>query len=110
MSDLGLDHPAGIMARLVEIESDLANRQIPLESSCRQWYGAKREQERVKARALLSSDEKFVAEKRARAELAAYDVEHSASEAEYVAVKAVVDVLSERASICQSLLRAHSRA
>jgi|HubBroStandDraft_6_1064221.scaffolds.fasta_scaffold1423265_2 hypothetical protein len=98
------------MHRLAEIETDLASRQNTLESAARDWYGAKREIERAKAQALLGSEEKFVAEKRARAELAAYDVEHAASEAEYVAVKAVVDVLSERASICQSLLKAHSRA
>lgn len=97
------------MHRLTEIESDLAFRQNTLESAARTWYGAKREIEKAKAHAFLGSDEKFVAAKRAHAEIAAYDVEDAAAEAEYVAVKAVVDVLESRATICQSLLKAHGR-
>jgi uncharacterized protein YjbK len=107
--DLGLDHPAGIMNRLVEIESDLAIRQNNLESSARQWYGAKRDIEKEKAQALLGSDRASVTEKKAEADLAAYDVQGAASEAEYEALKAVVRVLETRATVCQSLLKAHGR-
>lgn len=110
MTDLGMDHPAGIMHRLVGIENDLAVRQNALEAAARGWYTAKREVERTKAVALLSSDEKSVTEKKAHAEIASHSVEGAECEAEYEALKAVVRVLETRATVCQSLLKAHGHA
>lgn len=105
-----LSSPALVMELLEGIERDLANRQNLYESAARGWYQAKREIEKVKATALLSSDEKSITEKKARADLAAYDVEGAAHESEYEAIKAVIRVLETRATVCQSLLKAHGRA
>ena len=105
-----LDHPAGIMRRLADIENDLAFRQNALEAAARGWYSAKREIEKEKAAALLASDEKSVTEKKAHAEIASYSVEGAEYEAEYEALKAVVRVLETRATVCQSLLKAHIQA
>ena len=105
-----MDHPAGIMARLVAIEGDLATRQNSYESAASGWYTAKRDIEREVARAVVNADlGGTVTERKAQGALDAYDVEGAASEAEYEALKAVVRVLETRATICQSLLRAHGR-
>lgn len=97
------------MRRLTEIENDLAIRQNSLESAARGWYSAKRDLEKTRAQVLLGSDRATVTEKKAEADIAAYDVEGAASEAEYEALKAVVRVLETRATVCQSLLKAHGR-
>lgn len=98
------------MRRLTEIEGDLALRQNALEAAARGWWSAKREIEKAKAVALLSSDEKSVTEKKAQADKAAYGVDGAEYEAEYEALKAVVRVLETRATVCQSLLKAHIQA
>lgn len=97
------------MQRLEAIERDLAERQNLYESAAQRWYDAKRWIEKQRAKALLSSDESTVAEKRAQADLAAFDVEDATSEAEYEALKAVIRVLETRATVLQSLLKAHGR-
>lgn len=98
------------MQRLEGIERDLAMRQNTYESAARNFYTYKREVEHERARALLSAPQTSVTEKKAHAELEAYDVEGAGHEAEYEALKAVIRVLETRATICQSLLRSHGRA
>lgn len=104
-----LSHPGVVMARLEEIERELAERQNAYERAARYWYQAQREIGRVKATALLTADEKSVTEKKARGDLAAYGVEGAECEAEYEALKAAIKVREQRAMICQSLLKAHGR-
>lgn len=105
-----LDSPAEVLRLLSSIEADLANRQNAYESAAGTWYAAQREMKRKAAHALLGSDASSVTEKKAEADLAAYDVEGSAREAEYESLKAVIRVLEQRASICQSILRAQGRS
>lgn len=105
-----LSHPAAIMHRLEQIERDLASRQNAYESAAGRWYEAQREIGRLRARALLTSDAKSVTEKKAEGELAAYDVEGAAAEAEYESLKAVIRVLEQRAMIGMALLKAQGRA
>ena len=100
-----LDHPAGIMRRLTEIENDLAIRQNTLESAARRWFLVKRDLERDRALKTLQSTAKTITEKRVQADAAVFDLD--GAQAEYEAVKAVVRVLETRASIAQSLLKAH---
>lgn len=104
-----LSHPGVVMSRLAAIENDLALRQNSYESAAGRWYGAKRDIEKTKATALLTADEKTVAEKRARGELAAYDVEGAVYEAEYESLKAVIRVLEQRGMILMALLKAQGR-
>lgn len=100
--------PAGVMARLTEIENDLATRQNALESAGRKWVIAKRDREKARAVAFLSA-QGTVAERNAIAdELTALDGKNE--EAEWEALRAVVRVLETRASIGQSLLRSMGRA
>ena len=108
MSD-EFDSPALVMHRLQAIERDLALKQNEWESVTRQWYDAQREMGKIRAEAMLVASEKYVAEKKARAELAAYDVPGAESQGEYEALKAVIGVLDKRAMINQSLLKAHGR-
>ena len=105
-----LSNPAAVMDRLAEIENDLAERQNLYEAAASRWYVARREIERTRARALLTATEDSVTEKKARADLAAYNVEDAASEAEYEALKAVIRVLETRATIGMSILKAQGRA
>lgn len=111
MSDhVDTSHPAALMSKLTEVERDLAERQNTLEDAARRWYKAQREIGKRKASALLTSDKSSVTEKKAEGDLAAYEVEDSAQEAEYEAIKAFVRVLEQRAMILMSLLKAHGRA
>jgi vacuolar-type H+-ATPase subunit I/STV1 len=105
-----LTEPSAVMARLASIENDLAERQNDYEEAARSHFDVVREQKKAWATALLTADAKSVTEKKAQGEVAAYYVEGGETEAEYQALKAVVEVLSERASICQSILKAQSRA
>ena len=102
-------HPGAVIDRLAQIENDLAERQNAYEAAARSWYAAQREIGRVKARALLTSPKASVTEKKAEGDLAAYDVEGAASEAEYEALRAAVKVLETRATIGMSILKAQSR-
>lgn len=102
-----LSDPAAVMARLEEIEHDLALRQNELEEAAFCWFKAKRDREKQRAEAFLGA-EGTVAQREALADLEAANVgaEHEAS---YEALKAVCRVLETRASIGQSILRAQSR-
>lgn len=107
--DLQLDSPAIVMSRLSEIERDLAQRQNLYEDAARDWYAAQREIKRVYARALLSSSAASVTAQKAEADLAAYDIEAGAHEAEYEALKAVIRVLEQRSMILMALLKSQGR-
>jgi ectoine hydroxylase-related dioxygenase (phytanoyl-CoA dioxygenase family) len=96
------------MARLAEIENDLAVRQNALESAGMAWFKAKRDREKARATAFLRAAG-TVAERSARAEEETA-VDGMNEEAEWEALRAVVRVLETRASIGQSLLRAQGRA
>jgi hypothetical protein len=103
-----LSHPGAVMARLEEIDADLAIRQNTLESAAKKWFTAKREKEKARAVAFLSA-QGTVAERAAKAdEQTALDGKDE--EAEWEAVKAVVRVLETRASIGQSILRSQGRS
>lgn len=106
MSDLS--HPAAVMARLAEIENDLAVRQNVLESAATTWFKAKREKEREWAKEFLLQ-EGTVAERKAVADAETAYIGREA-EAEYESLKAVVRVLEARATIGQSILRAQGRS
>jgi len=105
---MSLSTPAQVMARLEEIESDLANRQNVLESAASQWFVAKRDREHKRAVEFLKA-EGSVAERNAIADRVTAR-EGAQQEAEYEALKAVVRTLDTRASIGMSLLRAQGRA
>jgi hypothetical protein len=108
VADLTLDNPHAVLARLEEIERDLAYRQNVYESAARNWFLAKRDLERERAIELLAN-QGTVAERQAHADRATSTI-GATERAEYEAIKAVVDVLSHRASILQSVLKAHGRA
>lgn len=101
--------PADIMGRLEEIERDLGTRQNEYEAAAEAWHRAKRDKEKQWASAYLAHDKaKHVTDRKAAAILASEDIGRE-DEARYVALKAAVEVLTTRASIGQSLLRAHGR-
>jgi hypothetical protein len=95
------------MARLADIEKDLAERQNVLESAARKWFMAKRDKERARAVAFLGATG-TVAERQAIADRDTA-LHGKQEEAEWEALRAVVRTLEARASIGQSLLRAQSR-
>ena len=102
-----LTAPSLVIARLQEIEQDLAVRQNALEAAASSWYRLKRDQERLYAVEFMKA-QGTVAERTARAkELTALIGRQE--EAEYEALKAVCRVLETRASIGQSILRVQSR-
>jgi hypothetical protein len=102
-----LTHPAAVMARLAEIENDLAVRQNALEAAGMAWFKGKRDKEFRFATAFLGA-EGTVAERRAIAdrETALYARGY---EAEWEALRAVVRVLETRANIGMALLKAQGR-
>ncbi len=102
-----MDAPHIVLARLDEIERDLAARQNVFESAARSWYRAKRDKEHARAVAFLSA-EGTVAERQAHADVQTA-LHGRNDEAEYEALKAVIRVLETRASIGQSVLRAQQR-
>jgi hypothetical protein len=102
-----LDNPGAVVGRLQEIEQDLAVRQGALEHAALSWFRAKRDREHRRAVAFIKATG-TVAQRSAEA-----DQETSllgvAEEAEYMALKAVIEVLATRASIGQTILRTQVR-
>lgn len=96
------------MARLAEIENDIASRQLAYESAARNWAIAIREQKRHRALIFIEA-EGSVAERNAIADRETA-LDGKEAEAEYVALRAVMQTLDSRASIGQSILRAQGRA
>lgn len=98
-----MDSPGLVIARLEEIEHDLALRQNTFEAAALAWFKAKRDKEKARAVAFLGASG-TVAERQAIADReTALDGKNE--EAEYEALKAVVRILETRASIGQSVLR-----
>lgn len=108
MSATDLTSPNAVMARLAEIENDLANRQNLLEEAALDWYRAKRDREKARAVQFLSA-EGTVAERQAIADRETA-TDGKQEEALYESLRAVVRTLETRASIGQSLLKAQGRA
>jgi hypothetical protein len=105
---VSLSDPGNVLARLEEIENELALRQNLVESAARKWFIGKRDKEHKRAVAFLSA-EGTVAERSAIADretalMGAQD------EAEYESLRAVIRTLECRASIGQSVLRMQNRA
>jgi hypothetical protein len=102
-----LDNPGAVIGRLTAIEQDLAVRQGALEAAALAWFRMKRDREHKRAVAFIKA-EGSVAQRSAVA-----DQETSllgvAEEAEYMALKAVIEVLATRASIGQTILRTQVR-
>lgn len=95
------------MERLEEIERDLAERQNEYADAAERWHRANRDKEKTYAEAYLAAAGAVTDRK-----VAAIDASShigTDDEARYVALKAAVNVLETRASIGQSLLRAHGR-
>lgn len=102
--------PAEIMLRLEEIERDLADRQNEYETVADEWMRRKRDKELAWARAYtLASAAKNVTDRKAAA-IEASELIGVDAEARYTALRGVVEVLTTRATIGQSLLKAHGRA
>lgn len=106
MADLS---PAAIMRRLEEIERDLAIRQNALEEEAQIYHNWVAEVERLRAVEYLKTSG-TVEERKSKVtaemgQCAQWD-ELKESTAKYEALKAAVKVLTTRASIAQSLLKA----
>lgn len=93
-----------IIARLEEIERDLAARQGVLENAAMKWFRAKRDREHARAVAFIGADG-TVAERNALADRETCRL-GAAEEAEWEAVRAVVRVLDTRATVGMALLKA----
>ena len=102
-----LTHPGAVMARLVELEADLAHRQNAYEAAASAWYRMKRDREHARAVAFIKA-EGTVAERNALA-----DVETSLmgrdEEALFESMRAVMRTIEARLSVGQSILRAQSK-
>lgn len=99
--------PAQIMQRLEDIETDLAQRQNEYAEAAEDWTRQNREKEKTWAEAYLKADGQVTDRKAAAIEASCHIGQDA--EARYVALKAAVGVLETRATIGQSLLRAHGR-
>lgn len=103
-----LDNPAAVVARLEEIERDLAVRQNALESAGMAWFRRKRDREHAFAVAFLSA-EGTVAERKAIADRETSLIGKD-EEAEWEALSRVVRVLETRANIGMALLKSQGRS
>ena len=104
---VSLDSPHAVMARLAEIENDLALRQNALEAAGMDWFRAKRDKEHAKAIAFLAA-KGTVAERNAIADRETA-VDGKMEEAAWESLRAVVRVLDTRATIGMALLKAMGR-
>lgn len=103
-----ISSPAQVIARLSDIEDELAMRQNELEEAAQAWFVEKRDREKAHATAFLAA-EGTVAERNAIADKQTADM-GKVSEAAYEAQKAVVRVLDTRATIGCAILKAQGRA
>jgi hypothetical protein len=105
---MSLSDPGNVLARLEQIETDLADRQNALESAARGWFIAKREKEHKHAVAFISAEGTMaMREAIADRETALVGCQE---EAEWEALRAVTRTLETRASIGMSLLKSQGRA
>lgn len=103
-----LTHPGAVLARLEEIEQDLAIRQGAFEAAALAWFRVKRDKEKQRAVAFLRA-EGTVAERSALAESETALIGVN-EEALYEAMRGVMRTLETRASIGQSVLRSQARS
>jgi len=108
-----LSDPATIMQWLQEIEEDLAERGNEFAEKAGAFFRGKRNFELALAKAYIGAEGSNQKERESNAltkveALPVYD-EFVTAEAEYHALKSVLGVLDTRATICQSLLKIHSR-
>jgi hypothetical protein len=108
MSAVEFDSPQAVLASLSQIDTDLANRQNEYEAAAEGWFTVKRDREYEWAKAFVQATGPVPARK-AAADMATARVGVEA-EARFEALKAVVRVLETRASIQQSILKAHTGA
>lgn len=106
MSDL--DTPALVMARLEEIERDLAVRGNQFEEAARDYVRLKRDKEHARATAFLKATG-TVAERQAKADVATVTIGVEA-EGRFEGLKGVIRVLDTRAAVLMSILKGHGRA
>lgn len=104
---MSLSNPAAVIARLEEIEADLAGRQREYEEAAQAHFVRKREKEKQRAEAFLAA-EGTVAERTAIADRETATV-GCVEEASYEAQKSVVKVLEARATIGAAILKAQGR-
>lgn len=102
-----LTHPGAVMARLAEIENDLAERQLGYERAASAWFKSKRDKEHKRAVEFIKATG-TVAERSAIADRETALIGKD-DEALWEASKAVVRTLETRASIGQSILRSQGR-
>lgn len=102
-----LTQPSAVIARLEEIERDLALRQNLLEAAAMSFYKIKRDREHARAVAFLTA-EGTVAERNAVADRETA-LTGKQEEAEYESLKAVVRTLDTRASIGMAVLKSQGR-
>jgi hypothetical protein len=110
MTQTDLSSPELVQQRLEEIEADLWARQNIYEEAARKWFIAKRDIERTRAAALVTSTAGSVTEKKAEGISESWHVENAESEAEYEALKSAISVLTTRATICMAILKSQGRA
>lgn len=103
-----LSDPGLVLARLEQIEQDLAHRQRAYEAAALAWFRSKRDKEHRRAVAFMKATG-TVAERQAQADIetALVGLEE---EAEFEATRAVMRTLETRASIGQSILRSQARS
>jgi hypothetical protein len=103
-----LSHPAAVVQRLEEIETDLASRQGEYEQAAMDWFTGKRDREKRHAESFLTA-EGTVAQRTAIAdsETATIGAEH---EAKYEALRAVTRTLEARSNIGMAILKSQGRA
>lgn len=100
--------PAQIMERLETIERELEEHQPDLSRYAEEWTRDKRRKEQTWAEAYMGASGAQVTDRKAAA-IHASELIGMEAEAKYVGLKAVTEVLSTRAMIGQSLLKAHGR-
>lgn len=105
-----LTEPSRVLARLADLEHQLAMRQNAYEDAASHWFQAQREMGKIRATALLTSTKQSVTEKKAEGDLAAYSVDGAEYESEFETLKAVKDMIDKRAMICMAILKAQGRA
>jgi hypothetical protein len=103
-----LSDPGLVLARLEQIENDLALRQNSFEAAALAWFRAKRDREHARAVAFMKAVGS-VAERNAQADIETCRM-GAEDEAMYEAMRAVMRTLETRASIGQSVLRSQARS
>ncbi len=102
-----LSHPAAVVDRLAEIESQLANAQNSLEDAALEWFRLRRDRAHGEANAYVRAEGTDTG-RRLAAKAAGAEIGWEA-EAKYEIAKSKVRTLGDRATIGQSILRSQVR-